>query len=47
MCLDLEEELSKDLQEFEVVAGDLSKYTYNEEELEKELAELDESNSVR
>lgn len=36
---DLEEELSKDLQEFEVVAGDA--VHIDEEELERELAEMD------
>ncbi|XP_054163086.1 synapse-associated protein 1-like [Oppia nitens] len=36
---DLEEELSRDLQEFEVVAGDA--VNIDEEELERELAEMD------
>jgi hypothetical protein len=36
---ELEEELSKDLQEFEVVAGDA--VNIDEEELERELAEMD------
>ena len=37
--IDLEEELNKDLQEFEVVAGDA--VHIDEEELERELAEMD------
>ncbi|CAG2171647.1 unnamed protein product, partial [Oppiella nova] len=36
---DLEEELSRDLQEFEVVGGDA--VNIDEEELERELAEMD------